>query len=277
MPDVPVPDIPDVAEPAPAQAGPAADAYQARLDAALDEWKARLRDLAEEHKTRADREKEDRDAETALFKSIHDAYIEVAKGSLARAIQRATYITTSAAAIGTVYASLLALLFSAPGKNGGTPVRADALPAAAFLGLSIVLSTAYMAFLQNHARQRDLLPTGIGGDIAQIRLVTFLEWTFSGVVGRAWTLRGAVVSLGLGVLLLPVPFVSLTGLRVGPLHGSAVVVALAVLLLLAWGAGELVLARRRGDYAGPDDVPDPTFAPDGSTAQVPMEPRRRDR
>jgi hypothetical protein len=223
-----------------------------------------LRDTVVERKTLGAIEKEDRDSEAELLKSVHNAYLEVAKGSLDRAIQRATYVTTAASAIGTVYASLLALLFSTDVKSGGTPIKPDALIPAAFLGLSIVFSTAYMAFLQSRSRRRDLLPTGIGGDVAQIRLLTFLEWTFSGVVERAWTLRFAVVSLGLGVLLLAVPFVSFEDWKLGPFHGSAVIAGVAVLLLLTWGIVEVTISVRRavkgGSYVEEDDVtPNPTF------------------
>ena len=56
-----------------------------------------------------------------------------------------------------------------------------------------------------------LLPTGSRSDIAEMRLRAFLTWTFEGVVARSWSLRMAVVSLGIGVALLPAPLTNLDG------------------------------------------------------------------
>lgn len=89
-----------------------------------------------------------------------------------------------------------------------TPV---AVIPALFLGLALFLVTVYSALFKSSLKAGSLLPTGIGGQIAEIRLVTFMRWCFAGVLARAWALHAGIVSLGLGVATLPVPFITMKG------------------------------------------------------------------
>ena len=82
----------------------------------------------------------------------------------------------------------------------------------------------------------ELLPSGLGGRIAQARLESFIEWVTAGAVARAWALRLAVISFGLGLILLPITFVQLS---------SGTVIALAVTaaaILALWILGEALVA-----------------------------------
>jgi hypothetical protein len=56
-----------------------------------------------------------------------------------------------------------------------------------------------MAFLRDQTKHQELLPSGLGGSIAETRLLDFMEWSFGGVLARAWSLRLSVVSLALGL------------------------------------------------------------------------------
>jgi hypothetical protein len=88
-------------------------------------------------------------------------------------------------------------------------------------------------------KKRELLPSSIGGRVAEERLKTFLDWTFSGVLNRAWALRTAVVSFGIAVVLLPLPFTNIS-------RGSAIgVFAIGLSVLAVWCVGELVWERRQ--------------------------------
>jgi hypothetical protein len=174
--------------------------------------------------------------EWTLFEAVHAGYIAVAQGSLDRSIQRGTYITTAAASVVTLYTGLLALRFGAAGK--GPTLPAQSLFPAVLLGSAVVFSTFYIAFLRQRTMVSELLPSGLGGIIPQARLQAYLEWVTAGVVARAWSLRLAVISLGLGLTLLPVGFVKLSADAATILGGAAAA------FLILWIIGELYVAAK---------------------------------
>ena len=169
--------------------------------------------------------------DSALLEAVHNGYVTVTQGSLDRAVQRATYVTTAAGAVATLYTAILAVRFSA----SHLPPARSIIPAL-FIGGAVAFSTWYMAFLRGYTREQHLLPSGSGGNIAETRLRDFMEWTFSGILARAWSLRLSVISLALGLALLPIGFVQLST-AVTWLIGLA-----ALVLLLLWIAGELFVA-----------------------------------
>jgi hypothetical protein len=118
-----------------------------KYQAQVDEIAANRRNALDGEKRRAEAdialEKADWDAEYQLDAQYHSAVMDVAKAAIERARSGAELVQKSAAAIGTAYAALLALSFSV--ANNPLPPR-GAIPGI-FLGLSIVLSTAYVAFI----------------------------------------------------------------------------------------------------------------------------------
>lgn len=91
------------------------------------------------------------------------------------------------------------------------------------------------------------LVTGIGGTIAEDRLALFVEWVMSGVVSRAWALRLSVISLAVGVLLLPLPFLDLSG------DEAVGILVVGVAVVTIWAIGEAVYAhklRKNKEMAG---------------------------
>ena len=221
----------------------------------VDEWRTTWRDGVQDkidaRKLNEQREDADIKAETELVKAVHDAYLEVAKASLDRAIQRATFVTTVVTGISALYTGALALVFSLA-STPAQPLPPRGVVPLVFLGLGLVFSAFYMAFIRSSQRRRILLPSGIGGEVEQQRLATFMEWTFSGVLARAWALRAAVVCLGLGVVFLPIAFLSVSATWI------AVGIGLGAGLLAAWLIGELVwwLISRKRPYVA-DQVNDP--------------------
>lgn len=169
-----------------------------------------------------------------LFEAVHAGYIAVAQSSLDRSIQRATYVTTAAASVVTLYTGLLAFRFSATGKGSMLPARS--LIPALFLGAAVVFSTFYIAFLRRQTMVSEMLPSGQGGNIVETRLLSYLEWVSAGIIARAWSLRLSVISLGFGLILLPIGFVNLST-NTGTILG-----AVAAGLLVLWIAGEVYLA-----------------------------------
>lgn len=119
---------------------------------------------------------------------------------------------------------------------------------AVFLGLSLVLSVFYAAYLSEVKRPGRYLPTGLGPALQEARMVTFVAWVAEGVLLRAWALRLSVLSLGIGVALTPVPFLDLTeDSRWRWIGTGGVLFALALL----WEVGRFLWKRwSSGSYAG---------------------------
>lgn len=148
--------------------------------------------------------------EAALLKSIHDAYVETTQKSLDRAITRATVVTTATGSITTIYTGLLALVYSLD-TTKGKALSLVALFPALFLGAALVLVAIYAALIKRTTAVGPFLPSGIGGQVAELRLVTFMRWCFAGVLARSWALHAGIASLGVGLAFLPLPFVRLAG------------------------------------------------------------------
>ena len=173
------------------------------------------------------------DAEIALLAAIQAGYIQAAQNSLTQMVARGTFITTVITALGGSYTALVGLVYGVGEHANPMPPR-GVVPVI-FLGIALLLSTVFMSFLRPGTMITDagLLETGIGGTIAEDRLQTFFAWTFSGVLARAWALRGAVISLGIGTALLPLPFLEV---RTGT--PTAIAICTGAIILAVWGIVE---------------------------------------
>jgi hypothetical protein len=233
--------------------------YQAQLDietakyqAQIDEIKAQWRDqattaleLSKLEKTRQDNATAEEDK---LREAVHAAYLEVAKGTLDRALKRADFITGVAGAIGTSYAALLALVYSTSSEPP-TPLPGRGIVPALFLGLSFLLSAFYVAFIRPGSLAGQYLPSGVGGTIQEDRMLFFLKWVTEGAMQRAWALRTAVISLAVGVALIPLPFLQLSDNITLTL---SCIGALVVIVSLVY---ELVSSYRTGNAASSASKP----------------------
>jgi hypothetical protein len=212
--------------------------YQAQLDAWTDRWKQQTSNDVTEAARRstlsvtrtalsATRSDTDRADEAILVKAMHDAYIQVSSSSLDRAMTRVNVVTAAVASVTTVYTGLLALVYAAS-SSATKPLPGAAIMPAFFLGLALFLVSVYAALFKRTVGVSPLLPTGTGGQIVEYRLVTFMRWCNAGVLERSWALHAGIVSLGVGVVTLPVPFVKL--------HGWEQLVLLALGLVLVGAA-----------------------------------------
>lgn len=203
----------------------------------LDDWAARRADaVAQEVERRtfaADDDAAQRAAEAALLAAIQAGYIDVAKGTLDRAIQRGTFLTTVASAIATSYAALLGLIYGI--GDHPTPLPARAVPAFVFLGLSLTFAAVSVSFLSTRRTDAQLLPTGLGGRVPDRRLATFITWTMNSIMSRAWALRLSVICLGVSLGMLPLPFI-----RAGSALTTSMIVGGAA-VVVAWALGERLL------------------------------------
>lgn len=151
------------------------------------------------------------EADIALEQSYYEAVLEVAKGSLDRARGSADTVQKAGGVIVTLYTGILALTFSV----ADNPLSEKALFATFLLGLSIVLSTAFLAYLPeaDSAATRQV----IGDETVPGERLTnaFVSWSRRAALARGSALRASIVALAGAVLLLPAPFVAI-GKKEGP-------------------------------------------------------------
>jgi hypothetical protein len=171
---------------------------------------AQLAERAAQRRGEAERLKLHRDTENEYFKNLHSSLREVAKGKAERAQSLADFVQKSAGAVVALYTGLLALAFTA----GDNPLPARGMIPALFLGGAYLLSTAYAAFLLSPGtmsyrpgrtpRENVIRQTGF-----------FIRWVHAASLKRVTLLRGAVVSLGVGIALLPLPFLAVDDTALG--------------------------------------------------------------
>jgi hypothetical protein len=221
---------------------------------------------------------------------IHAAYIEVQKAKLDRTNAAATFVTTAAGTIGTIYAGLLALAFSVE-STPARPLPPRALAPAIFLALAFVFSVVRTGFVRRTGRylasqHPAQLPANgrppVGDESSpplinpastweeqELRLVAFMNWIDRGALKQAWALRVAVICLGAAVFLLPLPFVDLSS-RAATLMILAVAMVVLAFLIYEFIAAVLkviaaVKARTRAGLSTPSspapDVPAPDAPP----------------
>jgi hypothetical protein len=164
-------------------------ARKARIEAAISRAKAKA------------------DADIAQNADFQKALIEIAKGVLDRARTGADTVQKTAGTIGTLYAAVLAVSFSVADR----PLPARGVLPAFFLGIALVLAASYLAFLNRKDPQGGVRTSGRwpGGLDGQFQRVTFLlAWSRVSARRRAPLMQSALVALGIGVILLPIAFVS---------------------------------------------------------------------
>lgn len=144
------------------------------------------------------------ESEFSLAKLFHEKVSEVAAGAVERSRDSAKYIQTAAAAIATSYAAMLGLAFSV--TDHPLPLRGAF--AAAFLGLAVALSAAYLAFITSPRRLK-MYEGGASLTEQQMSRTGFLiKWVNATVWDRRWAIRASVLCLAFGVSFIPAAFIS---------------------------------------------------------------------
>jgi len=138
------------------------------------------------------------------YTEFYDNKLEVSAGAIDRAQAAATFIQGAAAAVAALYTGAIGLIFVAD-----NPLPWRGFVSTAFLAGAVVLAAFYIGFLTKgrlvgppeFREQSDTLERLL------ILSQKFGEWTANTVRTRQAFLRAAVVSLAVGVLLLPLPFI----------------------------------------------------------------------
>jgi hypothetical protein len=210
--------------------------YSQELTAWEKRWEQIWSDLATARALDNSRDDSETAAEIASLKSIQDAYVATAQATLDRALTRTNVLTTAIGTITTLYTGLLAFIYTKAetatgGKTGVTiePLKPVALIPVLFLASALFLATVYAAVLRKKTTVGPFLPTGIGGRVAEQRLITYMNWCFAGVLARRWALHAGITSLGIGVATLPLAFTDTTD----KFHTEVLVVGIVLVVLTA--------------------------------------------
>jgi hypothetical protein len=186
--------------------------------------------------------------EAELRAAIHAAYIEVQKTKIDRTFRSADFLTRAAGTIATVYTGLLALVYSV-GTKSPHPLPARGIAPAVFLALAFFFSVVNVGFVWRSGKRVDILAEAKTWKEQQVRLVRYMQWIDRGALQRAWALRTAVVCLGAGVALLPLPFLSVSTKQT---RACVVVAGAAVVLWLLLEIAMAARAVRRARRTRPD-------------------------
>lgn len=220
---------------------PDAQANDPQLELKKLRYQAQLQTVTAQYEAIIERDKTVRTHYEALDQAVYTAYLDVAKGHLDRVQARAQFVATAASAIGGVYAAVLGLSFSI-GKEINRPLPIRGLASTIFLGLSIVLATAYLAYI---TRAEPI----VGAPVPSLRSQqlheernTFIQWTSEAVLRRIYWLQSSVISLGLGVLFLPVAFLQIQDTIVW------IGVAIGVLIALLFPRADILLKGVKALY-----------------------------
>lgn len=212
--------------------------YQADLDvlkadytAKLERLKAQANAVIEERKIEAaadfEREKADWLSEYAQTQAVNNAYLDVAKLALDRATAKATFVQGAATAISGAYAGVLGLSFALAQSK---PLPGRGIVPGVFLGLAIALAAAYVAFVTKPEDVKVIPSNGTLTDNQRERRNSFILWARAPVLRRRNLLQASVVSLGIGVGLLPLPYLSI------PTNYTVIVAILGVIGVIAVSA-----------------------------------------
>jgi hypothetical protein len=195
-------------------------------------------------------------AEADLRAAIQAAYLDVQKAKIDRTFRAADTVIRAAGAIATIYAGLLALVYSTASEPP-QPLPARGIAPAVFLALAFFFSVVNVGFIGRSGRRVDILEGLDTWDQQgkaetwkgqQRRLVRFMQWVDRGALQRAWALRMGVICLGAGAALLPLPFLSLS------LWQTRVAIGAVTAMVLAWLVREALggwMARKPRAQATP--------------------------
>jgi hypothetical protein len=169
-------------------------------------------------------------AEYDRAKTIHDQRVAVVMAGFQRAQSAAEFVRNAAAGILAVYQAVLGLAFVAKDR----PLPVSGVMGTVFLALAAVAATAYVAWLSAGKSVAPPAPSASLKVYQDRRLNSFSAWVSSAVLERVYFMHVAVVSLFIGAIMLPLPFIVVRGIDFSdPLTATVVLVVglLAVVLL----------------------------------------------
>jgi len=150
----------------------------------------------------------ERAADLANLAAFYQGLSNLAVGAVERARAGAEVVQKASAAIVTLYTGILAFVFVA----GDNPLPARGVLAPVFLGLAVVLSTGYLAYL-DAGRDATPGPAVVAGTEPKVieRLNSTITAASKIATRRSYALRASVISLGVGLVYIALPFMTIGG------------------------------------------------------------------
>lgn len=184
--------------------------FDARVDAAAAQDAARqaaatAADQAEENGFRSTAAAS-RAADLANLQTFYEGLSTLAIGSVERTVAGAEVVQKASAAIVTLYTGLLGFVFVA----SDNPLPARGVLAPIFLGLAVVLSTAYLAYV---GVAKESTPSPLPAQGVEPKVLARLNATVAAAskvaTRRSYLLRSSVIALGVGLVYIALPFLSI--------------------------------------------------------------------
>lgn len=179
--------------------------------AALERYKAELNALADQ--TAADARDTYENVYRERWWAIDDQFYTAIFGSLTGSVERARSaaetVQKASAAIATLYGAGIGVSFSV--SDGPLPVR-GVIPLV-FLGLAVVCSTAYLAWIPDRRSHIDSLrPEAENLPVVRQRAYAdeYTTYVWRQVTRHASMMRASVVALAFGLAFVPAPFVEIS-------------------------------------------------------------------
>jgi hypothetical protein len=156
--------------------------------------------------------KADNDAEIAVKAQYYTSVFAVGQASIDRRRAGASAVQTAASAIATLYTGALAVSFAV----GSRPLPWRGLIPVVFLGLAVVLSTAYLAYITRIPGSPGPPAAGAPRVSEALHANAFLTWVRNAGSHNRYLLNASVVALGVGLVFLPAPFITLDAANSNP-------------------------------------------------------------
>ena len=186
---------------------PPEDIPEAKADLEKTLYTAQVQSFADQLKTISERSNARFTNYDTFNQTLNSAYLDVAKGQLDRAISRAEFLEKAAGTIAGLYTGLLGFLYNAD-TTKGKPFPVVGIMPTIFLGLSIVLAAVYLSYITHPKPIETSEPSALFDQQMINDRDDFISWTSEVVLQRVYWLQSAVISLGFGIIFLPVAFLN---------------------------------------------------------------------
>lgn len=226
------PDIPNFSDPKNTDQAQL-ELFKAKLETAKNQILDEIDQQKEIRTNNQNERKSEFDHYYQMTSEIQKGYIEVSKATIDRSIQRAEFLQKVAAAVVSLYTAILALTYAADKTKGNTISILGVIPGF-FIGISYLLSAFYVSFI---TRSKDIEETKSDGTLIGEELsqrITFIKWNRATAMKRIPLLQASIISLGIGILFLPIPYIQIPGnlLIIAFSIGTAAIILVPLILYI---------------------------------------------
>jgi hypothetical protein len=143
--------------------------------------------------------------EEYVTEKLVEQMLATSAASIDRARKGAEFVQTASAGLGVLYTGVLTFMFSA----AANPLPLRGVIPTFFFAVAVVAATFYLSFLTDPSTIDEPNIVGTPTQRALIMANFLTRWTRNVTRNRVGALRAAVMSLAVGVALLPIGFISI--------------------------------------------------------------------